>query len=430
MKKVSLRAYTAVLLALAIIFGLGVYVTRFFTNGEDWALYFNGSKAKSYLTDRNGVVLAEKSAANKDYSDNAELRIACYHLVGDYTGNVGTGALQRFSKLMLKYDPVFGIEDVEDQTLTLTVDSRLNTVAYNALAGRSGVVLVSDYKTGEILCMFSSPSIDPCFPPEILPDGAYINRCISSAFVPGSIFKLITVTAAIENIPDLYDRSFHCDGSINVRGVTVTCTGVHGDQTVEQALSNSCNCAFGQIALELGADIMKEYAEKLGITDSHSLDGIDTARGNYDPDVDGSPALAWSGIGQYNDLVCPYSMLRIVSAIANGGVLYEPSILGVQENGTQLLSADTAEKVAAMMSYNVADHYGRDKFPGLDIAAKTGTAELGNGEADHAWFAGFLNDPEHPYAFTVLVENGGSGLGAAAPVANAVLQAAVASLEP
>lgn len=430
MKKVSVRAYSALLIALAVIVGLCIYVSRFISDGEDWALYFNAGRAKTTLTDRNGVVLAERSAAGSLYAEDAAVRTACYQLVGDYAGNVGTGALQRFSKQMLKYDPVFGVAEGKDRTLALTVDSALNTAAYYALGGRKGAVLVSDYTTGEILCEFSSPCIDPLYPPEELPDGVYLNRCISSSFVPGSIFKLVTAAAAIENIPDLYERTFYCGGSIDVKGVTVTCTGTHGDQTIEQALANSCNCAFGQLALELGADKLAEYAESFGITQSHSLDGIDTARGNFDPDVDGSPALAWSGIGQYNDLVCPYSMLRIVSAIANGGVLYEPSLLGAAQNGTRLMSADTAKKLADMMSYNVAANYGEYNFPGLNIAAKTGTAELGNGEADHGWFVGFLNDPEHPYAFTVLVENGGSGLGAAAPVANAVLQTAVKSLQP
>jgi len=425
MKKVSFRAYAAIIIAFAILFGLGTYVGRFFNDGEDWALYFNGSRASCTITDRNGVVLAQKSTAGKYYAESADVRTACYQLVGDYAGNVGTGALQKFQKLMLKYNIFFGIEDIESQELKLTVDSDLNLIATEALAGRKGAVLVCNYKTGEILCMVSSPSMDPLYPPEELPEGVYLNRCISSTFVPGSVFKLVTLTAAIENIPDLYERSFYCAGSMDVNGVTVTCTGCHGAQTIEQALSNSCNCAFGTIALELGPKVMEEYAERLGITESHRLDDIDTARGTFDADVKGSPALAWSGIGQYLDLVCPYSMLRIVSAIGNGGTLNEPSLLGQSTKTTELISSDTAQRVGEMMSYNVVNHYGSYNFPGLNLAAKTGTAELGNGEADHAWFAGFLNDEAHPYAFVVLVENGGSGLGAASPVANAVLQAAV-----
>ena len=79
-----------------------------------------------------------------------------------------------------------------------------------------------------------------------------------------------------------------------------------------------------------------------------------------------------------------------------------------------------------MMNYNVVYHYGQNRFPGLNISAKTGTAEVGDGKAAHGWFVGVLNDEEHPYAFVCLVENGGSGLGAAGSVINTVLQAAVA----
>ena len=262
-------------------------------------------------------------------------------------------------------------------------------------------------------------------PPETLPDGAYINRCISSTFVPGSVFKLVTLTAAIENIDDVYHRSFSCSGSLNVKGVNINCTGVHGEQTIEQALANSCNCAFGQIALELGPDIIAEYAGKLGITQQLKLDDITTAAGNYDKDSSMSAAMAWSGIGQYNDLVSPYAMMRLVSAIANDGTVVEPSLLGVSDTKTELVSADTAQKVASMMNYNVVYKYGSSTFPGLSISAKTGTAEVGDDKPSHGWFVGFLNDEQHPYAFAVLVENGGSGLRAAGAVANTVLQAAV-----
>ena len=139
-----------------------------------------------------------------------------------------------------------------------------------------------------------------------------------------------------------------------------------------------------------------------------------------------SASMAWSGIGQYNDLVCPYAMMRLAGAYANGGTVVEPSLLGQSSKTTQLVSADTAQKIASMMNYNVVYHYGQNRFPGLNISAKTGTAEVGDGKAAHGWFVGFLNDEEHPYAFVCLVENGGSGLGAAGSVINTVLQAAIA----
>ena len=427
MKKVSLRASFAIIMALLVIVGLVIYVFRFVRDGEKWALYFDESTSNCTYTlyDRNDTVLAKMGNGSRTYAENANVRAACYQLVGDFGGNIGTGALQSFSRQLSGYNIFTGVEEREDVDLKLTVDADLNVKAYEALNGRSGAVLVANYKTGEILCMVSSPSIDPAKPPTTLPDGVYINRCISSSFTPGSIFKLVTLSAAIDNIDNLFQRTFTCNGSIDVKGVTVTCTGYHGNQTIEQALANSCNCVFGTLALDLGAATLGEYADKLGLTSEHKLDNITTAAGKYDKDESGSASLAWSGIGQYNDLVCPYSMLRVVSAIANDGTLYEPSLLGVSDNKTTLLSSSTATKIASMMNYNVTYKYGKSTFSGLDISGKTGTAEVGNGQQSHGWFVGFLNDDEHPYAFVVLVEHGGSGLGAAGAVANTVLNYAV-----
>ena len=309
------------------------------------------------------------------------------------------------------------------------MDSSLNTVAYNALAGRNGAVMLIDYTTGEVLCMVSTPADDPTNPSGSPAEGTYINKCLSASFVPGSVYKLVTLAAAIENIPDLFERTFWCEGSSVVGGAVLNCTGSHGNQTIEQALANSCNCAFGAIALELGADTLAEYAEKLGITQELEMDGITIPAGNFDKAEAGSIGLAWSGIGQYNNLVVPYALVRYVAAIANGGSVYEPTLLGhgSLDRETQLLSADTAARIAEMMNHNVQTAYGGQyTFPGLNVSAKTGTAEVGDGTS-HAWMTGFLNDAEHPYAFVVLVEHAGGGLTNAAPIVNQVLQAAVAA---
>ena len=212
-----------------------------------------------------------------------------------------------------------------------------------------------------------------------------------------------------------------------IAGVPIKCSGVHYTQTFEQALSNSCNVAFAQIAVMLGQDTMIDYVRQYGFLDSHSLDGIPTAAGSYPLDFVGDPELGWSGIGQSTDLVCPYSLLRFVSAVANGGTLCEPKLIndGKAAKTVSFMKADTAETLGAMMSYNVVNHYGGESnFPGLKLCAKTGTAELGDGTS-HAWFAGFLQDEEPPYAFVVLVEQGGGGLSAAGSLANTLLQAAV-----
>lgn len=428
MKKISRRAISVLLIAAAVIFGCVVYVLRYIDDGRSWALAFSSANSGSsgLISDRNGVVLARFDGGTNLYADDEQTRISCYHALGDYTGATATGVINNFWDDMQGFSLVTGTTKAQSFAMSLNIDSRLNNTAYEALAGRNGAVLVMNYKNGELLCMVSSPSIDPLADNSNPPDGAYINRCLSASFTPGSVFKLITAAAAIENIPDIFSRTYYCEGSYTIAGVEIYCSGTHYTQTFEQALANSCNCAFAQITVSLGQDTMVEYVKKYGFLDAQSLDGISTAAGSYPTEFVGDPELAWSGIGQSTDLVCPYSLLRYVAAIANGGTLCEPRLVmsGAEAEKSQLMEADTADKLKQMMSYNVVSHYSSDRFPGLNVCAKTGTAELGDGTS-HAWFAGFLDDEAHPYAFVVLVERGGGGLTNAGAVANTVLQAAV-----
>ena len=319
MNKVKRRAMSALLVAVLVLGGIGVYIVRYIEHGAEWAtfaanssVYTSGVLSTGTLTDRSGVVLATANGGSRSYADDAAVRTACYQAVGDYTGNIGTGALKAFSKQLSGYNPITGTYATDGHTVALTLDSSLCVTAYEALAGRKGAVLVSNYKTGEILCMASGPSIDPSSDGDV-PDGAYINRCINGSFTPGSIFKLITSAAAIENIKDIDSRRFTCAGSVDVAGVTVKCTGVHGSQTFEDALANSCNCAFAQISLELGADTIESYAKKFGFLDSQSLSGIPTMAGSFTKGTSGSANLAWSGIGQYKGTHLPvlHAALRL-----------------------------------------------------------------------------------------------------------------------
>ena len=424
MKKVKRRATAALLIAALLVVGLAVYLVRLADDGGAWASYFSGGTPGGTILDRNGVVLYSSDEDGYSFAEDWSTRVSCYHLLGDPNGNVRTGALRQFRDRLAGYSFLEGA--TSGKTISLSVDSTLNVTAYSALAGRNGAVMLMDYTTGEVLCMVSSPGDDPENPSSEPADGPYLNKCLSSSFTPGSVFKLVTLAAAIDNIPDLFERSLWCEGEMIVDGALLTCTGNHGSQTIEQALANSCNCAFGTLALELGPELMAEYAEKLGMTASLQLDGMDVLPGSFTKGEAGSVGLAWSGVGQYEDLVCPYAMLRYVSAIANGGSVYEPTLLGhgSLDRETELLSAETAQRIAEMMNYNEQNAYGSWGFPGRDVSAKTGTAEVGDGTS-HAWMTGFLNDPAHPYAFVVILEHAGGGLANAGPVANAVLQAAV-----
>ena len=434
MKKIKKRAYSAFLIALLLIGGMTAYVVRFITDGEGWAtftgnegVYDSGKIAVGTVTDRNGIILSKADESGKFYSEDSKVRISTLHALGDYEGYIGTGALTSFADRLTGYSAIGGLAS-GGAKLALSIDAQLCTIAYDALAGRNGAVLVMNYETSEVICMVSAPSYDPNIgfdESDSSYTGAYINRCISSRYTPGSVFKIVTLAAALENIPDIYERTFECAGSIHVGGSDVKCAGTHGRQTIEQAFANSCNCAFGSIALELGGECIKEYADKLGLTSSHTLSGIETAAGFFEAAPDETPALAWSGIGQHTDLVSPFAVMRLVAAVANGGEVNEPSILLGEGGGSEkLLKKETAQKISEMMNYNVAYAYGGEwSFPGLNLSAKSGTAEVGDGN-EHSWFAGFLNDEEHPYAFVVVIENGGGGLRNAGAVANTILQAA------
>ncbi len=430
MKKITNRAVSVLLIAALVVVGMVVYILRFVDNGRDWALYFSRANSGSTgeLIDRRGQTLASFSPEGSLFAGDAFTRTANYHVTGDFWGRSGTGLLSAYWTDMQGYDLIRGTTQAESSILRLSIDTELNKTAYRALGeDRKGAVLLCNYRTGELLCMVSGPSVDPADADAVPGDGAYINRCLSSAFTPGSVFKLITAAAAIENIPDIEQRSFYCEGKTTVAGVDIICSGEHYTQTFEQALSNSCNVAFARIAIELGQDTMVKYVRDYGLLDGHELDGIPTAAGSYPTEFVGDPELGWSGIGQSTDTVNPFALLRFVSAVANDGVLTEPHMLldGGEPERTRLLPQETAQRLGEMMNYNVVSHYGgEERFPGLPLCAKTGTAELGDGTS-HAWFAGFLSDEEHPYAFVVLVERGGGGLTVAGELANTLLQAAV-----
>ena len=433
MKKVTNRAFAALLIAALIVAGMGLYVFRLVRDGGEWAsfyandsVYTNGQLNEGTVTDRYGTLLAFAGDSVYGYAESETVRKACLHVVGDLEGNIGTGALNAFRAELIDYSLLTGTTG-DGGTIKLTIDSDLCATAYRALNGQSGTVLVYNYETGEILCMVSSPSFDPNYGyTGSETDGAYINRAISATYVPGSVFKLVTLAAALENIPDIWDQTFYCDGDVEIAPDTVTCSGVHGTITVEEALAHSCNCAFAEIALQLGGDVIAKYAAKYGLTESHDLNGIETAAGSVESGGERNANVAWEGIGQYNDLVSPYALMRFMGAIANHGKAVEPTLLPGQSAGSvQLMNRDTADTLASMMGYTAETEYGgQSTFPGLEMHAKTGTAELGDGDS-HAWFAGFITNDSAPLAFVVMVERGGSGFSAARPIANTVLQTAV-----
>lgn len=453
MKKIERRTLVCLILAGLLAVGTLLFVVRLLLYGGDWVSFAanrhlyssSGQLSVGRILDRDGDVLSwVDETGTRHYYENSIVRTATLHAVGDPAGAIGTSALVAFADQLSGYNILTGADQLfgNGNDLYLTLDARLNYIAYQGLNGHNGAVGVYNYKTGEILCMVSAPSFDPVNPPSDIEEnpaynGVYLNRFLSSTFPPGSVMKTITLTAALEQLPDLSERTFTCTGSTQVGEELITCPYAHGTMDINSALVQSCNGVFAQLSTELGADTLLKYIEKAGLLNSYSVDGISTAKGTFDLSTATTGQLGWAGVGQYKDLANPCSLMVWMGAIANGGKAAVPSlILDVQDHNplpyihfskktNTLISKTTAQTLSDMMAQAVAENYGAGRFPNMDICAKSGTAEVGNGKAPTAWFSGFLRNEDAPYAFVVMVEEGGSGAQTAGTVASKVLDALV-----
>ena len=202
---------------------------------------------------------------------------------------------------------------------------------------------------------------------------------------------------------------------------------------MKQALASSCNCCFGQIANLVGRDNLQKYADQFGITDPVKFDGITTAKGNFDMTDAARVEVAWGGIGQYTDLINPCRYMVFMGAIGGGGKAANPYLVSeVYSEGQQTYEAQTTytERILPegtvnilkdFMRNNVTSVYGDSNFPDLTVCAKSGTSQLGGDQVSNAMFAGFVDDEKYPFAFIVVVENGGYGSATCVPILSKVL---------
>lgn len=433
MKKLEGRALMCIALAAVLIIGLCVFIAKLAIHGDDWAsfyanahVYSQGRLAVGTVYDRNGNVLLENDEEGPHYNEYEGIRRGTFHVVGDKNMNISTAVNYAFRSDIIGYNFITGTNGsvfLDNRTLNLTIDGDVSKTAYEALNGRNGLVGVYNWRTGEIICMTSNPSLDPEADNQSVEaeSGTYINKVLSSADTPGSIFKLVTTKAALENIQGIDDWSFRCTGSYTIDGEKITCSSAHGTVNIYSALSNSCNCAYASLAVELGSDIMNQTVEQLGLTSSYDINGIKSKAGSFNFDTY-DYNLGWAGVGQFEDQVNPLSMMVYMGAIAGGGTAAEPYLLeGTGSEQVELLSSDTAAQLKEMMRNNVISNYGDGNYPGLELHAKSGTAEGAKGTVPDAWFCGFSGD----YAFIVCIENGGYGSSVAGPVANKVLQSLI-----
>lgn len=458
MKMITRRALFLLVLVIAFLGGLGFLTYSFVNDGHKWVMqpynthvYYDGELVGAgKITDRNGRSLVETVDGKREYNDSVVTRKATLHTVGDTKGFISTGVQNVYEARLTGYNILTGIFSAakgSSNDMELTIDADICDTAYKALEGYdAGCIGIVNYKTGDIICMVSTPSYDVHNKPSDIDTnpkyaGAYINRMLTGLYTPGSTFKLVVSVCAVENIPDIYDREFKCTGEYDPGGEPIRCNARHGELDFKTALAKSCNSVYAQVAVELGAEKLAQTAKQLGMTSSVSVSGdINSAAGRFFLEKsDADDYIGWTGIGQGDTLIAPVEMLRLVGAIANDGKAVSYNIvnsfankagkmldLGITKRETQLISPETAAAIKDMMRYNVEEQYGDYNYKGLNLCAKSGTAEIDSVTAHNtAWFVGFMDDDKNPYAFVVLVEHGNSGSKTAGPIANRVLQALV-----
>ena len=379
-------------------------------------------------------------------------------------------------------------------SVMLTIDAGLCDYAYDLMDDYWGAIVILNYKTGEVLCSVSQPTFDPNYMAQYisgekeLAASAMVNRVTMGKYTPGSTFKTVTLIAALRYLPGVTERTFDCDGALVFDKKTgkfledvavddsdftkqdiastdydrekegAEDTGAepdavqkysivrdiqsqyHGEITLFEAYAKSCNTTFARLAMEVGADKMAKTAKDLGIGDEFLFDDMLLYASSYQkPDTQLN--LAWSGVGQYKDLMTPMQMCMLTAAIANEGIMMQPRLLykvvsrdnyvrSTQSSKvykTILQASETAIIQEAMLSVVESGTGSQASISGYRVGGKTGSAEISSDKSvkTHAWFTGFVQDADHPLAICVILEQAGGGGSIAAPIAGKLLRRAI-----
>lgn len=459
MNRVTNRTWLMAVFILVLVGGMVFFLGDYWMNAGRWVtapgsphVHSGANLGVGTVTDRTGKVLLDMEDG-RTYSDNKTTRKSTLHWLGDREGKISAAAVSNYAGAMVGFDRINGVYNAADEAgiSTLTLSARVQNAALEALNGRKGTVAVYNYKTGEILCAVTSPNYDPDQVPDIEGDdsgkwdGVYLNRFTQSAYVPGSIYKIVTTAAALQHVDDIADMTFHCSGRVEYGSgsnvTAVTCEKKHGDVDLRGALANSCNCAFAQIAALIGRKNMESVVDKLQITEPVTFDGVTTARGNYDITGAGAASFAWSCIGQHTDTINPARFMTFMGAIAGGGQAVKPYLVSEvvcgdnvtyqakTEKEDRILSEEVAAILKDYLRNNVKNVYGDNRFPNIGICGKSGTSQVGGGQTSNALFAGFAKDERYPLAFVCVVENGGYGATTCIPILSNILWECMAVMD-
>ncbi|MEV0556669.1 MULTISPECIES: penicillin-binding protein 2 [unclassified Streptomyces] len=346
-----------------------------------------------------------------------------------------------------------------------TIDPDVQKAAYEALGDKKGAAVAIDPKTGKILGVVSTPSYDPSALSagdsdawtKLTKDSEkpMTNRAMRQPLPPGSTFKLVVAAAALEDgLYSSVDTKTDSENPYTLPGTTRVLENESKsapceNATIRVALQYSCNNVFAKMAVDLGQDKLKAMAEKFGFNDKSQDVPVRAYESVYPSDMEKS-STALTGIGQFDVTATPLQMAMVSAAIANGGKLVSPHMVSqisdadgnVLENyddstdSKEIVSSSTAEQLQSAMQTVVDEGTGTNaQISGATVGGKTGTAQHGenNSKTPYAWFTSYAKDDSSgkEVAVAVLVEQSNaarsevSGNGLAAPVAKAMMQAAL-----
>lgn len=344
----------------------------------------------------------------------------------------------------------------------LTIDPEVQQAAYDALGDVQGSAVALDPRTGQVIAMVSKPSYDPnelAVPStekvlekykQLLDNDTQplFNRAIGGNLQhPGSSFKVVVATAALENGLVKADTALPNPESYTLPGTSaIVYNPNHGQKcgdgettNLKIALQNSCNIPFADLAIQLGADKIRAQAEKFGFNKPLEIP-LEVTPSIYPTGQMDQAQVGLTGFGQFDVRTSPLQMAMVSAAIENGGVLMKPQLVNqvvsadlnqlqgpqVSEYG-RVMSEQTAKTMQELLVNSVSNGIaGNAKIDGINVGGKTGTAENGPGEPYTLWFTGYAASGNTHVAVAIMLENGGgvgAGDGMAARIGKQVMKA-------
>jgi penicillin-binding protein A len=471
MNRPVLRLYGLVV----VLFGVLVVFTSRWTVFEAAALRDNKLNRRELLQEQrirrgtirsaDGKVLARAvPEQGETFGRRYPTRALFAHAIGYSYTTIGRAGLERSrndeltgrrTELVSALESILGRSEEGDDVRT-TLDARAQQVAMNALrdSGHKGALVALDVKSGGVLALASEPSYDPNELGDAAAfarlnrdeeNAALVNRATQNGYPPGSTMKVVTAAAALDS--GRYEPGSRVDGANGKRisGVPLNNFGGESFGAIDLtfALTNSVNTVWAEVGEKLGGRTMQRYMERFGFYAEPPLDYPDEQmsasgvrkRGRLVPMTSDAVDVGRVAIGQGDLFATPLQMASVAQTIGNGGVRLEPHIMAksidpdgrtVEEvepqQAAQVISRQTARDLTLMMKQVVREGTGTAAaLEGVEVAGKTGTAELNNGGLNQPWFMCFT--PAVAVAITLERVQGGTGGVDAAPIAKAVLQA-------